>query len=321
MNIRISAAAAALFALTSLPAYAQEYPTRPIRIVVPFTPGGATDIIARLMAQRFYEAWGQVATVDNRPGAGGNIGADIVAKSPPDGHTLLLTSASISVNVTLYPKLPYDVRRDFIALTQIASSPIALSVHPAVPARNVKELVALSKSRKGGLNFGSNGSGTTSHLAGVMLQQVAGLNLTHIPYKGASAAMIPLIAGQVDFGLPAVTSARPLIAAGKLRGLAITTKRRSSVLPDLPTLDSTYPGFDIDNWFSLFAPTGTPAQAINRIHAEVVKGLQHPDVKAWFTREGAEPVGNTPAEFAAFLKTEIEKYAKVVKISGAKPDA
>ena len=324
MSFRVSAATAVLAAVTvacSAAAFAQEYPTRPIRIIVPFTPGGATDIIARLMSQRFYEAWGQVATVENRPGAGGTIGADIVAKSPPDGYTLLLSSASVAVNVTLYPKLPFDARKDFIALTQIASSPIALCVHPSVPARNVKELVAVSRARKGGLNFGSNGSGTTSHLAGVMLQQLAGLTMTHIPYKGASAAMVSLVGGEVDFGLPAVTSGRPLIAAGKLRGLAVTTKRRSSVLPDLPTLDSIYPGFDIDNWFSLFAPAGTPPQVVNRLHAEVLKGLQHPDMKAWMVREGAEPLGSTPAEFAAFFRTEIEKYARIVKISGAKPDS
>jgi tripartite-type tricarboxylate transporter receptor subunit TctC len=324
MNCRASVAGAILAAVTvacSATGFAQEYPTRPIRIVVPFTPGGATDIIARLMSQRFYEAWGQVATVENRPGAGGTIGADIVAKSPPDGYTLLLSSASVAVNVTLYPKLAFDARKDFIALTQIASSPIALCVHPSVPARNVKELVAVSKARKGGLNFGSNGSGTTSHLAGVMLQQLAGITMTHIPYKGASAAMISLVGGEVDFGMPAVTSGRPLIAAGKLRGLAVTTKRRSSVLPELPTIDSMYPGFDIDNWFSLFAPAGTPPQVVNRIYAEVLKGLQHADMKAWMVREGAEPLGSTPAEFAAFFRSEIEKYAKIVKISGAKPDS
>lgn len=324
MALRLSAAAAALgiaAAVCSAPALSQEYPTRPIRIIVPFTPGGGTDLIARLMSQRFYEAFGQVATVENRPGAGGNIGAELVAKSPPDGYTLLLSTASLAVNVTLYPKMPFDVRKDLIAMTQVASAPIALCVHPSVPVRSVKELVALSKTRRGGLNFGSNGSGTTSHLAGVMLQQSGGLELTHIPFKGASAAMIRLVGGEVDFGMPSTTSARPLIAAGKLRGLAVTTKRRSSVLPDLPTLDSIYPGFDIDNWFSLFAPAGTPASVVNRIHAEVVKGLQHPDVKAWFVREGAEPVGSTPAEFATFLRSEVEKYAKIVKASGAKPDS
>jgi tripartite-type tricarboxylate transporter receptor subunit TctC len=319
---RLSAIVFSALALASAAtALAQEYPTRPIRIVVPFVPGGATDILGRLLAQRFYEAFGQVATVENRAGAGGNIGAEIVAKSPPDGYTLLMTSASLSVNVTLYPKLGYDARKDLTPIVHVASSPIVLCVHPSVPARTVKELVAVSKKRNEGLNFGSNGSGTTSHLAGVMLHQLSGLSITHIPYKGSGAAMIALVSGETDIGLPAVTSGRPHIAAGRLRGLAITTKRKSSVLPDLPTLDSMYPGFDIDNWFALFAPAGVPPVVVTKLHAEVVKGLQHADMKAWITREGAEPVGNSTAEFAAFFRSEIDKFAKIVKASGAKPDS
>jgi len=324
MNRRLSRAAAASIAIAALggaPAQAQDYPVRPVRIVVPFTPGGGTDLLARLLSQRFYEAWGQVVTVENRAGAGGNIGAEVVIKSPPDGYTLLMSTASVAVNVTLYPKLPFDVRRDLVPVSQVASAAIVLCVHPSVPARNVKELIALSKTRKEGLNFGSNGTGTTSHLAGVLLQQQAGLALTHIAFKGASAAMISLVSGEMDVGLPAVISARPNIAAGRLRGLAVTTKRRSSVLPDLPTLDSMYPGFDIDNWFSLFAPTGTPQAVVNRVHGEVVKALQHADLKSFMSREGAEPVGSSPAEFAAFFRAEIEKYAKIVRASGAKPDS
>jgi len=324
MMFRSTAAAAMLAAIMLASAatpFAQDYPVRPIRIIVPFTPGGATDILARLLSQRFYEAFGQVATVENRAGAGGNIGTEVVVKSPADGYTLLMSTASMTVNVSLYPKLPFDARRDLVPIVQVASAPIVLCVHPSVPARTVKELVALSKKRKDGINFGSNGTGTTSHLAGVMLQQVAGLSITHIPFKGASAAMVSLVGGEMDMGLPAVTSGRPHIAAGRLRGLAVTTKRPSSVLPDLPTLDSMYPGFDIDNWFALFAPTGTPQIVVTRIHAEVVKGIQHADMKAWMTREGAEPVGSSTAEFTAFFRAEIEKYAKIVKISGAKPDS
>ena len=302
-------------------AQAQEYPVRPVRIVVAFVPGGATDILARLLSQRFYEAFGQPVTVENRAGAGGTIGAELVAKSPPDGYTLLMTSASLTVNVTLYPKLGYDARKDLAPIVHVASAPLVLTVHPSVPARTVKELVALSKKRKEGLNFGSNGSGTTSHLAAVMLNQMAGLAFTHIPYKGAGASMIALVSGETDIAVPAVTSGRPHIAAGRLRGLAITTKRKSSVLTDLPTLDSMYPGFDIDNWFALFAPAGTPQIVITKIHSESVKGLQHPDMKAWINREGAEPVGNSTAEFAAFFRSEIDKFAKIVKASGAKPDS
>ena len=302
-------------------ACAQEYPTRPIRIVLPFTPGGGTDLLARLLSKRFHETFGQTAVVDNRPGAGGNIGADLVAKSPPDGYTLLMSTASLAVNVSLYSKLPYDLRKDLIPITQVASSPIVLAVHPSVPARSVKELIALSKKRKEGLNFGSNGSGTTSHLAGVLLQQTTGLVITHIPYKGASPATLALLGGETDIGLPAVISALPHLRTGKLRALAVTTRRKSSALPELQTLDSMYPGFDIDNWFALFAPAGTPQPIINRIHAQVVKSLQHSEMKDWMKSEGAEPVGSSPPEFAAFFGREIEKFAKIVKSSGAKPDA
>ena len=317
----LSAVVLALLALVAgASAHAQEYPVKPIRIVVPFVPGGATDILARLLAARFHEAWGQVTTVDNRAGAGGTIGAELAARSPADGYTLLMTSASLAVNVTLYPKTSYDARKDLVPIVHVASSPIVLCVHPSVPAKTVKELVAVSKRSTEGLNFGSNGAGTTSHLAGVMLTQMAGLKITQIHYKGAGASMIAVVSGETDIALPAVTSGRPHIAAGRLRGLAITTKRPSSVLPNLPTLDSMYPGFDIDNWFALFAPAGVPPIVVTKVHAEAVKGLQHADMKAWITREGAEPVGNPTAEFAAFFKTEIDKFAKIVKASGAKPD-
>ena len=319
-RVAAGGALCATLALLAPTAPAQEYPVKPIRIVVPFVPGGATDILGRLLAARYHEAFGQVATVENRAGAGGTIGAEIVAKSPADGYTLLMTSASLAVNVTLYPKTSYDARRDLVPIVHVASSPIVLCVHPSVPARNVKELIAVSKKRKEGLNFGSNGAGTTSHLAGVMLNQMAGLVITHIPYKGAGASTTALISGETDIGLPAVTSARPHIVAGRMRGLAITTKRPSSVLPELPTLDSMYPGFDIDNWFAMFAPAGVPPIVITKIHAESVKGLQHQYMKSWITREGAEPVGNSTADFTAFFRREIDKFAKVVKASGAKPE-
>jgi tripartite-type tricarboxylate transporter receptor subunit TctC len=302
-------------------ACAQEYPAKPIRIILPFAPGAGTDLVARLMAQRFTAAWGQPALVDNRAGAGGNIGAEMVVKSPPDGYTLLMTTASLTVNVTLYPKLPFDLRRDLAPITQVGSVPIVIVVHPSVPAKNLKELLALAKTRKEGLNFGSNGTGTTSHLAGEWLAQLSGLKLTHIPFKGASAAMTSLLGGEVEIGFPSTTSARPLIAANKLRGLAVTTQRRAAVLPDLPTVAAVFPGFDVDNWFALLAPAGTSPAIINKLQAEVVKSLPHPDVKAYMTREGVEPIGSTPAEFAAHINREIEKYARIIKLSGAKPDA
>ena len=320
-NLTLGLAAVAALVGMVVPAHAQDYPARPIRIVLPFSPGGGTDLLARLLSKRFYEVFGQTATVDNRPGAGGNLGADIVAKSAPDGYTLLMSTASLAVNVTLYPKLPYDLRRDFIPITQVASAPLVVTVHPSVPARSVKEFVALAKKTRGGLNFGSNGTGTTSHLALVMFNQVAGTSLTHIPYKGAGAMLTALLSGEVEMGFPAVISVQPHLRSGRLRALAVTTKRRSTALPDVPTLDASYPGFDIDNWFALFAPAGTPAAVINRIHAEVVKGLQHPESQGFMKNEGAEPVASTPAEFAAFVAREIEKYAQIVKLSGAKPDS
>ena len=297
---------------------AQNYPARPIRIIVPFLPGATTDILARLIGARYHAAWGQTAVVENRSGASGNIGADVVAKAAPDGYTLLMNSASATVNVTLYPKMPYDLRRDLAPITLVASAPIVIVVHPSVPARTLPELLKLAKSRKDILNFGSNGAGTTSHLAGELLQQLSGVKFTHVPYRGSSGATVALISGEVEISMPGVTSARTHIATGKMRGLAVTTKRKSSVLPDLPTVDSMYPGFDIDNWFALWAPAGTAPAIIQQLHAEAVKSLQHQDMKNFFQREGAEPVGNSSAEFAAHINREIEKYARIIKLSGAK---
>jgi tripartite-type tricarboxylate transporter receptor subunit TctC len=316
-----SAVLCAALLIFAWPAVAQQdYPNRSIRIILPFSPGAGTDLLARLLSQRFYANWGHTVTVDNRPGAGGNIGAEIVVKSPPDGYTLLMSTASLTVNVTLYPKMPFSLQKDLAPITQVASAPIVVVVHPSVPARTIQELVALAKARKDGLNYGSNGTGTTSHLAAELLKQVSGAKLTHIPYKGASAALTALLSGEIEMGFPSSTSARPLIGAGKVRGLAITTQRKSSVLPDLPTIDSIYPGFDVDNWFALWAPVGTSSAIIGKIQAEVVKSLQHQDLKTYMQREGAEPVGSSTVEFTAFIAREIEKYAKIVKASGAKPD-
>jgi tripartite-type tricarboxylate transporter receptor subunit TctC len=316
----LRAATCALLLSGAWIAHAQEYPARQVRLILPFTAGGGTDLLARLLAQRLTEAMGQSFIVDNRPGAGGNLGADLVAKSPPDGYTLLVSTASMAVNVTLYPKLPFDTRKDLVPVTQTANSPIVVSVHPSVPARSVKELIELSKKVKGGLNYGSNGSGTTSHLVGVMFQQMAGMQLTHVPYKGASASVTALLGGEVEIGFQATTSVLPYVRSGKLRALAVTTKNKVPVLPDLPTVDSMYPGFDIGNWYLVFVPAGTPAAIVTRLNAEIIRALQHPDVKAWMDREGAVAVGSTPAEAAAFFNREIDKYAQIVKASGAKPD-
>ena len=301
-------------------AVAQNYPARPVRIILPFTSGGGTDILARLLAQRLTEALGQAVLVDNRPGAGGNLGADLVAKAAPDGLTLLFSTTSTAINATLYSKLPFDIRKDLVAITQVARSPVVVVTHPSVPARNVRELVELSKKIGGGLNFGSNGSGTVSHLAGTMLAQYSGIRLTHVPYKGASIAVTSLLGGEVEVEFQASTSVLPYIRTGKLRALAVATKRRIAALPDTPTLDSIYPGLEIDQWYVVFAPAGTPSSVVNRLHAELVKALQHNDVKTWMQRENSEPVGSSPAEASALLNAEIEKYAKIVKASGAKAE-
>jgi tripartite-type tricarboxylate transporter receptor subunit TctC len=323
-RVRVRANAAAIAALLISAAapgvQAQEYPTRPIRIVLPFAAGGGTDVLARLLAQRFHESMGQPVTVDNRVGAGGNIGAEIVVKSAPDGYTLLVSTASTAVNVSLYPKLTFDARKDLIPVSQLGRSAVVLTVHPSVPARTPQELLELSKRVKGGLNYGSNGTGTTSHLAGVMFAQVAGIRFTHIPYKGVAPAMAALLGGQVEVAFPSTLSAQPQIRNGRLRGLAVTTKDRALSLPDLPTLDSIWPGIDIDNWFVLFVPAGASPSIIGRLHGETVKALQHPDVKGYMSREGAESVGSTPAEAHRFFLGEVEKFAKVVKAAQIKPD-
>jgi tripartite-type tricarboxylate transporter receptor subunit TctC len=323
MSVSRRTVIAALGASALLPArraQAQAFPSRTIRIVVPFPAGGPTDIIARVIAQKMSEDWGQPVVVENRPGADTAIGAVQVAKAAPDGYTLMMTTTAIAVNVTLYPKLPFDPRKDLVPVTQLGSTSSVLTVHPSVPVRSVAELVALAKKTRGGLNFGSNGSGTSSHLSGVMFTQMTGAPLTHVPYKGAAPALNALLSGEVDVAFPGVNSVGPLLRANKVRSLAVTTKRRSSAVPDLPTLDSMYPGFEIDQWFLLLVPAGAPAAIVSRLNAEAVKSLQHPDMKTFMSREGIEPVGSSPAEAAAFLNREVDKFAGIVKAAGVKPE-
>jgi len=297
----------------------QGYPARLVRIIMPFAAGGGIDLFARLLAKRMQETFGQNVIVDNRPGAGGNIGADLVAKSQPDGYTLMLSSAAVAISATLYSKLAYDPSRDLIAVTQILSAPLVVTVHPSLPVRSIHNLVALSKKNYGGMNYGSAGVGTASHLAGVMLQ-MAGARITHVPYTGMPPALISLLSGQVEILFPGLNSIQQYLRSGKLRALAVTTKRKSPMLPELPTLDSFYPGFDIDNWYMLFAPTATPNAVVNQLHAEIGKSLKHPDIAAFILNEGAIAVGSAPSETATFFSHEIENYAKIVKVSGAKAD-
>lgn len=314
------AAMLAAVLMSGVHALAQDYPARAVRVVVPFAAGGGTDILARVWSLRMQAALGQTFVVENRAGAGGGIGAELVSKSAPDGYTLLVTTSALASNVTLLPKSPFDPRRDLAAISHLVSVPALLTVHPSVPAKTVKALVALSKSTKGGLNFGSNGTGTTSHLAGAMFGQVSGAAISHIPYKGAAPAINALIGGETEMAFPGVNSAAPFLRAGKVRGIAVTTRKPSSALPDVPTLDSVYPGFDIGNWIALFARAGTPPAIVGRLQTETVKALQHADMKSFMVREGADPVGSTAAEAAAFVAREVEKLGAIIKAAGVKAE-
>jgi tripartite-type tricarboxylate transporter receptor subunit TctC len=317
-NACLRAAAAALLTLPMVAVQAQSFPNKPIRMVVPFAPGGGTDIIGRQFAARLSEALGQTVAVDNRAGAGGNVGAEIAAKSPADGYTIMFTTNSITVNVSLYPKLNYNLFTDFQPTAFLASAPLTLVTHPLVPAKSAKDLVALSKKRKGGVNFGSNGTGTTSHLSGELFKIKAGVEVTHIPYKGAGAVIAALLGGEVDMGFVASISALPHIRSGKLRALAVSTTRPAAALPGVPTMASMFPGFDTDIWYGAWLPAGTPKPILDRWVDELRKVHGHPDVRAAFERDGAEGIFLGPAEFAAFIKKEVAKYADLVKRSGAK---
>jgi tripartite-type tricarboxylate transporter receptor subunit TctC len=298
----------------------QNWPTRPVRMIVPFATGGGTDIQARLFSTKLQPLLGQQIIVDNRTGAGGNIGAELVAKSAPDGYTVLFQSASLAVNATLYRKLNYNALRDLAPVMLVSSTPLILVVHPSVPAKNVKELVALAKARPGVFNFGSNSTGTTSHLAAELMKTMTGTQMTHIPYKGAGQAVIALASGEIDMLFTTIIAALPHINSKRMRAIAVTTLKRSSAVPDIPTVDETLKGFESDNWYGMFFPTGTPREIVMRFHTEMTKVLQDPDVRSLMDRQGAAPLGSSPEEMSAYLKREIEKYAKVIQASGARAD-
>jgi tripartite-type tricarboxylate transporter receptor subunit TctC len=289
---------------------------------VPFPPGNAGDLMARMLAEKMTAGLKQTVIVDNRPGAGGNIGADLVAKAPPDGYTILMGAVSThAINVALYSKLPYDPVKDFAPVTLITSVPNVLVVHPSLPVRNVKDLIALAKSRPGQLNFASGSTGSAGHLAGELFDSMANVQMTHIPYKGAAPAVIDLIAGHVSLMFDNLASALPNIKAARVRAIAVTTLKRSPLLPEVPTIsESGLRGFDVSTWFGIFAPAGTPPDVVAKLNSEIVRVLHTNDMRGRLALLGAEPIGNKPEEFAAFIKTEIPKYAKVVKASGAKAD-
>ena len=290
--------------------------------MVPYPAGGPLDTVARLLGQKLSESTKQPVIVDNKPGAGGNIGADAVAKSPPDGYTILMGAvATHAINPTLYASMPYDAQKDFIAVTQVASTPNVLVVNPSVPAGTVRDFIAYAKSHPGKLNFGSGSTGSAGHLAGELFKAMAGIDMTHVPYKGAAPAMNDLIGGQIQLMFDNLASSLGQVKAGRIKALAVTTAKRSALAPGLPTIaESGLPGFDISTWFGIFVPAGTPREVVDKLYAEFHRALAMPDIREKMLALGAEPVGSKPDEFAAYIRAEADKYARVIRASGAKAD-
>lgn len=304
------------------PAAAQQYPARPIRMIIGFPPGGGTDIIGRIVGQRLSEVLGQQILPDNRGGASGQIAAELTAKAPPDGYTVMMAHiAAISILPTLISKLPYDPQRDFAPITLVAIGPNLLVVHPSVPARSVKELVALAKARPGQLHYASPGAGTVQHLAAELFKLQARVDMLHVPYKGSGQSIVDLIAGQVHLNFDSVPPVLPHVRSGRLRALAVTSEKRFSILPNIPTVtEGGVPGFDMSTWWGLVAPSAVSKDIIGRLQNETVKLLRQPDVKERIAFAGADTVGNTAAEFGVFIRSEAAKYARIVKAANIKID-
>jgi tripartite-type tricarboxylate transporter receptor subunit TctC len=319
LRLLAAVAMAAAAALGAAPAAAQTYPSKPIRLVVPFPPSGATDIVARTLAQKLGDALGTSIVVDNRPGAGGTIGSDIVAKAAPDGYTLLLSTTSThSIAPSLYAKLPYSVERDFVPVIHVADATNILVVTPSLPAANVRELIALAKAKPGALNYASSGNGTIVHLTAELFASSAGIRLTHVPYKGTALALTDLMTGQVSILFDNIVSALPHVRDGKLKALAVTSARRSPLVPEVPTVsESGLPGFVSDTYFGVFAPAATSPEVIARINAAINKVLAAPDYQERLATLGAQAAGGTPEQFAAIVRSETAKWSRVVKESGA----
>jgi tripartite-type tricarboxylate transporter receptor subunit TctC len=309
----------ALLATGAASAQPAAYPNRPIRFIVPFVPGAGTDITARTVAQKLTENLGHQVIVDNRPGAAGNIGMELTAKSPPDGYTIVLVSASHTVNPSLYQKPSYDLVRDFAPVSQMTAQPYCLSVHPSVPAKSVKELLDLARAKPGTLTYGSSGTGGLSHLAGALLAQLAKIDWIHVPYKGGAAAINDMLGGQINAQFTTIIGTIQHEKAGRLRWLAISTAKRSKSVPDLPTVaEAGVPGFDVGGWYGILMPAGTPKPVVAFLSKAVNQALASPDVGERFAIDGSEPTGRTPEDFAAYIKSEITKWAKVVQQAGIK---
>jgi tripartite-type tricarboxylate transporter receptor subunit TctC len=312
---------AVLVALIAATASAQIYPNKTIRIVVPYPPGGGADMTTRPIAQQLSERWGQPVVVDNRGGASGMIGADIVAKAPSDGYTLMVSaSAETALNVALFPKMPYDPVRDFAPITLAIVIPMALVVHPSVPIKSVAEYIAITKAKPGMMTYGSAGPGSTHHFAGEWLKMLTKIDIVHVPYKGMGPAITDMIGGHLPSGFATLLPALVHVKAGKLRALAVTTEKRAPLLPDVPALGETLPGFSVTQWNAVWAPAATPKDVLDKLSAEIARIVQSPDYKARMSQQAAEAIGNSPSELAAFQKSEIDKYRRIAQQANIRPD-
>jgi tripartite-type tricarboxylate transporter receptor subunit TctC len=310
LKLLVAAWAALLPALL----HAQAYPAKPVRIIVPFSPGGATDIVARVVGQKLSELWGQTVIVDNRAGASGNIGGELAAKSPPDGYTLFFPSGSVvTANQHMFRKLSWNPEKDLAAITNVASGPQVIAVHPSFPAKGVRGLIEIAKARPGEITFGSAGIGTQTHLAAENLVYTAGISAVHVPYKGEAPAMVDLIAGQIALLTPNLSAAIGYVQQGRLRALGVTSRKRAPQLPDVPAVAETLTGFENLGWFGLMAPAGTPRSVIDKVHADTVKALDSADIRKRFDDIGMAPVGNTPADFAQAIREESARWVKVIR--------
>ena len=308
-------------ALAAAPVLAQSFPAKPLRFVVGLAPGGGTDIVARMVGQKLSQVVNQQVLVENRPGASGNIAAELVARSAPDGYSLLVTTASHVINPALYSKLGYDPIKDFAPVTQLTAQPYLFVVHPSMPARSVKEFIALAKARKDGLTYASSGSGLLGHLGMELLKSTAGFDATHIPYKGAAPALMATISGEVDCFFPTIISGLPQVKTGRLRAIAVTTRARTPLLPDVPTVaEQGFPGYEVSGWYGLLAPAAVPSETLAYLNAKTVEVLRDPEIKQRMAADGAVPVGSAPAQFAEYMRSEAVKWTKVVKLSGARAD-
>jgi tripartite-type tricarboxylate transporter receptor subunit TctC len=300
---------------------APSYPAKPIRWIVGYTPGGTADMLARAVGQKLTEAWGQQVIVENRPGGGTNIGTEVAAKSAPDGYTLFMPTVANAINPTLYPKLNFDLMRDFVHITNFANVPGIVVVHPSVPAKNIKELIALAKARPDELRHGSTGIGSPHHLAGEIFKSMAGVKMVHVPYRGASPALIDVVGGNIEIYFGAMVSTLPHVKSGRVRALGVTTLKRVAAVPDIPTIsEQGLKGFETGSWFGVSVPTGTSRDIVTRLHRESVRIIALPEVRDRMAAEGAEFVGDTPEQFTAFLRREIDKWGKAVRASGARPE-